>query len=68
MDPVKARSPTTSNNDPETKSNEDAATIIVHESPAIDIEHMPVADDPRKWSNFRKVCSRDKNSPSRADP
>ncbi|KAF9062174.1 vacuolar DHA amino acid exporter [Rhodocollybia butyracea] len=55
MEPAKADSATTSSNmDLETKSSEDAATIIVHESPAIDIEHMPVADDPRKWSNFRK--------------
>lgn len=23
----------------------------------LDIEHMPVADDPRTWSNFRKVSA-----------
>ncbi|KAJ3766891.1 vacuolar DHA amino acid exporter [Lentinula raphanica] len=36
-----------------TKSDDDAATVV-HEQPILDIEHMPVADDPRQWSNFRK--------------
>ncbi|KAF9062176.1 vacuolar DHA amino acid exporter [Rhodocollybia butyracea] len=55
MKPAQTDSTTTNSNiDLGTKSNEDAATIIVDESPAFDIEHMPVADDPRKWSNFRK--------------
>lgn len=35
---------------PETKS----ASSDVSE-PTVDVEHMPVADDPRKWSNARKV-------------
>ncbi|KIK69879.1 hypothetical protein GYMLUDRAFT_151027 [Collybiopsis luxurians FD-317 M1] len=33
--------------------NDDAATVV-HECTTMDIEHMPVTDDPRKWSNFRK--------------
>ncbi|KAF5376823.1 hypothetical protein D9757_008896 [Collybiopsis confluens] len=34
-------------------SDEDAATVIP-ELPTMDIEHMPVTDDPRKWSTVRK--------------
>jgi hypothetical protein len=26
------------------------------EKPNVDIEHVPVKDDPRTWSLFRKVC------------
>lgn len=43
------------NSDPETKSVDDDATVA-HDPLKFDIEHMPVADDPRKWSNVRKVC------------
>lgn len=41
-----------SNADTETKS----AVSDVPEPITFDIEHMPVADDPRKWSTLRKVC------------
>ncbi|KAF5362918.1 hypothetical protein D9758_007097 [Tetrapyrgos nigripes] len=39
--------------------DDDAATIVVHNEAegvqiAVDIEHMPVADDPRNWSVLRK--------------
>ncbi|KAJ3735920.1 vacuolar DHA amino acid exporter [Lentinula guzmanii] len=50
MKPDISRSTTESNLGSE---NDDAATVV-HEQPILDIEHMPVADDPRQWSNFRK--------------
>ncbi|KAF5362914.1 hypothetical protein D9758_007099 [Tetrapyrgos nigripes] len=42
-----------------TLAPDDAATVTVHETDntvhvAVDIEHMPVADDPRTWSVVRK--------------
>ncbi|KAK7464981.1 hypothetical protein VKT23_006189 [Stygiomarasmius scandens] len=42
-----------------TLDHDDAVTVTVHEAEqtvhvALDIEHMPVVDDPRKWSAFRK--------------
>ena len=46
---MNSRSTSQSNFEPE-----DAATVV-HELPTLDIEHMPVDDDPRKWSEFRKV-------------
>ena len=30
-------------------------SIPVSETETLDIEHVPVQDDPRKWSSFRKV-------------
>ena len=30
-------------------------SMPVSETETLDIEHVPVQDDPRKWSSFRKV-------------
>lgn len=54
MKPDLSRPTTDSNSNSESNLNDDAATVV-HEPLTPDIEHMPVVDDPRQWSNFRKV-------------
>ncbi|KAF5376834.1 hypothetical protein D9757_008897 [Collybiopsis confluens] len=51
MDSKPSGSPTSA---PKIHSSNDNIATIVPELPTIDIEHMPVTDDPRKWSNLRK--------------
>ncbi|KAF8827935.1 hypothetical protein HHX47_DHR4000928 [Lentinula edodes] len=53
MKPDLTRPTTDSNSNSESNLNDDAATVV-HEPLTPDIEHMPVVDDPRQWSNFRK--------------
>ena len=47
-------------------SNSEKASISipVPETETLDIEHVPVHDDPRKWSWFRKVSFLTHKSPS----
>ncbi|KAJ3880099.1 MFS general substrate transporter [Lentinula edodes] len=53
MKPDLSRPTTDSNSNSKSNLNDDAATVV-HEPLTPDIEHMPVVDDPRQWSNFRK--------------
>jgi hypothetical protein len=48
----------TSDYDLEKSSDSDekaSASIPISETEKLDIEHVPVQNDPRKWSSFRKV-------------
>ena len=38
-----------------TDSEKASISIPVTETETLDIEHVPVQNDPRKWSSFRKV-------------
>ncbi|KAJ3805247.1 vacuolar DHA amino acid exporter [Lentinula lateritia] len=53
MKPDLSRPTTDSDSNSGPNLNDDAATVV-HEPLTLDIEHMPVVDDPRRWSNFRK--------------
>jgi hypothetical protein len=44
------------------ESEKDSISIPVPETETLDIEHVPVQNDPRKWSSFRKVSFFDTSS------
>ena len=45
-------------------SEKASISIPVLETDTLDIEHVPVQNDPREWSSFRKVSFLTNNSPT----